>query len=68
MVLVKNWQFFHLFILDKIGQESVFHDISKRKNAFLDHKNKNLKYSKNWHFSKGVSPWSWSKFGNVDIF
>ena len=26
MVLVKNWHFFHVFILGKIGQENVFHD------------------------------------------
>ena len=31
MVLIKNWQFFQLFILDKIGQHSVFHDILERK-------------------------------------
>ena len=36
MVLVKNWQFFHLFILGEIGRENVFHDIVERENAFLD--------------------------------
>ena len=68
MGLVKLWQFYHVFILGKIGQENVFHDISKRKNASLDHKNKNLKYSKNWHFSKGVSRGFWSKITNFSIF
>ena len=29
--LFQNWQFFRLFILDKIGQEIVFHDTLKRK-------------------------------------
>ena len=43
MVLLKNWKFFHLFILGKKGQENVFHDILERKNAFIDYKNKNLK-------------------------
>ena len=56
MIFVKKWQFFHLFILGKIGQEKVFNDIlDKKKNAFLDHKNIKLKKSKNWDFSKGVS-------------
>ena len=31
--------------------------------AFLNYKNKNFKKSKNWDFSKGVSPWFWSKIG-----
>ena len=47
MALVKNWQFFHLFNLQKIGRESVFQDILVRKNAFLDYKNKKIKKSKN---------------------
>ena len=46
----------------------MFHNILKRKNAFLECKNKTTKKSKNWDFFKGFSPWSWSKFGNVDIF
>ena len=50
MVLVKNKEFFHPFILNKIGQESVFHDISVRKSAFLDYKNKTLKNSKKMGF------------------
>ena len=39
------------------GQKNVFYDILLRKNAFLGYKNKKLKKSKNWHFSKGVNPW-----------
>ena len=31
MILVKHWQFFLLFILDKIGRENVFPDTLKRK-------------------------------------
>ena len=27
MIFGQNWQFFHFFILGKIGQENVFHDI-----------------------------------------
>ena len=56
MVLFQNWPFFHLFFLGILGQENVFYDIAERKNAFVGFKNKELKRSKNWDFSKGVSP------------
>ena len=55
-------------------EENVFLDILERKNAFLGYKNKKFKKWKNCHFSKGVSPWFWSKidhffsvffFGNI---
>ena len=45
-----------------------FYDILERKNAFLDYKNKKFKKSKNWHFSKGVNPWFWSKNGHFSNF
>ena len=48
--------------------EKVFYDILEGRNAFLDYKNKKLKKSKNWDFSKGVSPWFWSKIGNFSRF
>ena len=56
MIFVKNWQFFLLVILCRIGQENVFYDILDRNNAFLDYKNIKLKKLENWDFSKGVSP------------
>ena len=34
----------------------MFYDIVEGRNAFLDYKNKELKKSKNWDFSKVVSP------------
>ena len=63
MVLVQKWPFFQFFFLGNIGQENVFYDILARKNAFLGYKNKKLKKSRSWHFSKGVNPWFWSKNG-----
>ena len=57
----KNGHFSKVFFLGNIGQENVFYDILERKNAFLGYKNKKLKKSKNWHFSKGVNPCFWSK-------
>ena len=60
----KIGQFSIFFLSGNIGQENVFYVILERKNAFLGYKNKKFKKSKNWHFSKGVSPWFWSKFGH----
>ena len=61
MVLVLKWSFLQLFFLRNIGQENVFYDIIKRKNACLGQIIKKFKKSKNWLFSKGVNPWFWSK-------
>ena len=52
----KNGHFSKLFFLGNIGKENVFHYILEQKKAFLGYKKKKLKKSKNWHFSKGVSP------------
>ena len=68
MVLVQKWQFFEVFFLGNIGQENVFYDILKRKNAFLGYKNKKFKKSKNWHFSKRVNPWYWYKNDHFSNF
>ena len=68
MVLVKNWPVFHVFFKGNIGQENVFCDILERKNLFLGFKNKKFEKWKNCHFSKGVSPWFWSKIGLSSIF
>ena len=68
MVLVQNWPFLHVFILGNIVQENVFYDILEGKNAFLGYKKKKFKKSKNWHFSKGVNPWFWSKNGHFSNF
>ena len=68
MVLLKKWPFSQHFFKGNINQENVFYDILERENAFLTYKNKKLKKSKNWDFSKGVSPWFWSKIGHFSIF
>ena len=57
MVLVQKWPLLQVFFLGNIGQENVFYNILEQKNAFLGYKNKKLKKSKNWHFSKGSNPW-----------
>ena len=68
MVLVLKWPFSQLFFLGNTSQGNVFYDILKRKNAFLGYKNKKFKKSKNWHFSKGVNQWFWSKHGHFSNF
>ena len=64
----KNDHFSYFLFLGNIGQEKVFYDILERKKAFLGNKNKKFKKSKNWHFSKGVNPWFWSKNGHFSTF
>ena len=61
MVLIKNLEIFHLFIFGKISKQNVFDDILERKKDFLDYKKQKVKKVKNWDFSKGDSPWFWSK-------
>ena len=62
--LSKNGHFSKVFFLSNIGKENVFHYILEQKKAFLGYKKKKLKKSKNWNFSKVVSPWFWSKNGH----
>ena len=46
-----------MFVFGKIGQENVFDDIQERKKkACPDYKKEEFKTTKNWDFSKGVSP------------
>ena len=45
-----------VFNIGKKGKENVFENILERKKAFPDYKNNKLEKSKNWDFSKGVSP------------
>ena len=59
---------FQTFFFGNISQENVFYDILERKNAFLGSKNKKVKKSKNWDFSKGVSSWFSSKNCNFSNF
>ena len=68
MVLDKKWPFFQLLFLGNICYENVFYDILKRKNAFLEYKNKKFKKSNNWHFSKGVNPRFSLKNGHFSQF
>ena len=57
----KSSKIFQCFRFSKINQETVFKDTLGKKQAFVDYKNKGFKTSRNWTFSKAVSPWFWSK-------
>ena len=59
---------FPSIFLGNLGQQNVFYDILEEKNAFAGYKTKKFKKSKNWHFSKGVNPWFWSKNGHFCNF
>ena len=63
----KNGHFSNSKFLGNIGQENVYYDILERKNALLGYKKK-IQNSKNWHFSKGVNRWFWSKKGHFSDF
>ena len=56
MVLAKINKFLYPLILGKTGQEKEFCNFPDRKLAFIDYENNDLKKSKNFRFSKGVSP------------
>ena len=68
MLFVDNSLFFQIYILGKKGQKNGFYNILEGRNGFLEYKNKKLKKSKTWDFSKGVSPWFWSKIDNFSRF
>ena len=51
-----------------LNQKKVFYDILDDGNALIDYKNKRLRKSENWDFTKGVSSWFWSKIGNFSRF
>ena len=59
----ENGHFSNIFFLGNIGEGNVFYDFLEPKNTFLGYKNPKFKKSKNWHFSKGVNTWFWSKNG-----
>ena len=64
----KNDHFSNFFFLGNKGKKNVFSHILEWRNAFLGYKNKKFKRSKNWHFSKWVNLWFWSKNGHFFTF
>ena len=55
MVLVKKWQFFHVFFLGNIGHENLFYNILERKNVFLAYKKTCSKSRKIEIFPQGLT-------------
>ena len=61
MILVKNFEFTLSSFLFKIGLDKPFDYVQHRKQGFVDHKNDIRESCRNFHFSKAVNPWFWSK-------
>ena len=68
MDLIKNLEFFQLFIFGKISKQNVFDDILERKKAFLDYKKQKVKKVKNTHFTKESVHGFDHKFGIFPAF
>ena len=61
MILVKNFEFTLRSFFFKIGLDKPFDYVQHRKQGFVDQKNDMTENCRNFHFSKGVNPWIWSK-------
>ena len=68
MVLVQKWPFYQLLLFRKYRPRKCLLRYSRTKKRLLSYENKKFKKSKNWHFSKGVNPWFWSKNGHFSNF
>ena len=66
--LSKNGYFSNFPFLCNICQKTIFYHILGWKNAFLGYKNKKLKKSRHWHFSKKVNPWFCFKNGHFSNY
>ena len=61
LVIYREFLFFRG---EEIGAEKCDYDILEGRNVSLYYENKTFKKLMNWDFSKGISPWFWSKIGN----
>ena len=59
---------FPTYFLGDKGQENLVYYILKRKNNFLAYKNNRFYKAKDLNFSKGVTPWFWSKISHFSNF
>ena len=59
--LTKNGHFSNFFFSRQYRTGKCLLWYPRTKSAFPGYKNKKFKKSKKWNFSKGVSPWFWSK-------
>ena len=66
--LFKNGHFSNSFFFRQYRPGKCLLPYSLTKNGFLGYKNNKLKKSNNWHVSKEVNPWFWSKNGHFSKF
>ena len=64
MVLVQKWPFFELFFFRQYRPIKCLLRYSRTKKRLSSYKNKKFLKLKNWHFSKEVKPWFWSRNGH----
>ena len=64
----KIWNFSIFLFLAKSERKMCLTIFLQRKKAFLDYKKEKVKKVENWDFSKGDSPWFWSKIWKFSIF
>ena len=68
MLLVKKMAIFPSLFFRQYRLGKCLLQYSRTKNAFLGYKNKKIKQSKNWHFSKGNNQCFWYKNGHFSNF
>ena len=68
MVLVQKRPFFQLFFRQHRPGKCLLRYSRTKQHLSRLLKNKNFKKSNNWHFSKDVNPWFWSKNGDFSYF
>ena len=61
--MVEKEPFFHLSLFKPFWEGKCLLRYSRKQHAVVRYKKKKSKKPKNWHFSKGVNPWFWSKNG-----
>ena len=64
----KNGHFSNFFFFRQYRPGKCLLWYCRTKKTFPGYKNMKSKKSKNWHFSKGVNPWFWSKNGHFSTF
>ena len=64
----KKWPDFQRFYLREKWPGKCLLGYSRTKKRLSRLQKQQVQKSKNWHFSKGVNPWLWSKYGHFSNF
>ena len=66
--MVQNWPYLNVFLYRQYRPGKFLLRYFRTIKSVFRLSNKRLKKSKNWHISKGVIPWFWSKNGQFTKF